>query len=291
MKHRPAVFYIKAVLAFLTAAALLGILSVYLVYNGYWQLNHPSRSRYPVRGVDVSHYQGEIDWEVLAGQDIRFAYIKATEGSSHTDNMFAKNWAAAGETGLAAGAYHFFSFDSPGENQAAHFIGCLDQANIDRSRADQVRTGQTQTTQAQTAQTQAETGSMLPPAVDVEYYGDKKVNPPDPEAVRDSLQNYLDLVEDHYHMTPVIYSTEEVWEQYLKGYFDEYPLWIRNVKTRPRKDADWTFWQYSNRARLDGYSGEESYIDLNVFCGSEREWENRFSYLSSISSFKTSGRE
>ena len=109
----------------LTALAVLAAIAsgilVCLVWNGWILLNHPSRTRYPVRGVDVSHYQGTIDWPVLAAQDLDFAYIKATEGSSHTDEKFAENWEAAKDTGLRIGAYHFFSFDSPGESQLKHF--------------------------------------------------------------------------------------------------------------------------------------------------------------------------
>lgn len=216
----------------------------YLVYRGYVLLNNPSHSRYPVRGVDVSHYQEEIDWPVLAGEGITFAYIKATEGSSHVDDRFAGNWESAGKTGLDVGAYHFFSFDSPGMAQAEHYIG-------------QVGTRE----------------GMLPPVVDVEYYGDKKVNPPPEEPVRAELQGMLDRLEEQYGVMPVVYSTEEVWEKYLKGYFDQYPLWIRNVFTRPVSSADWTLWQYTNRGRLKGYTGAEEFIDINVFRGDEAEWE------------------
>lgn len=214
------------------------------IYHGYLFLNNPPRHRYPVVGADLSHYQGEVDWEVLSKEDIRFVYIKATEGTSHVDSRFEENWSQSQKTELAAGAYHFFSFDSPGETQAVNFITSVG-----------IRDG------------------MLPPVVDVEYYADKKVNPPKPEAVREQLKIMLQKLEDYYQTVPVIYSTEEVWNRYLKGYFDEYPLWIRNVYTKPRIQEPWTFWQYTNRARLDGYDGDEEFIDLNVFYGSEKQWE------------------
>ena len=79
--------------------------------------NHPSETKYPVRGVDVSSYQGEIDWQVLASQGIRFAFIKATEGSGFVDPCFSRNMADALGTDLKVGAYHFFSYDSGGETQ------------------------------------------------------------------------------------------------------------------------------------------------------------------------------
>lgn len=223
---------------------VLAGVAIYSVYNGYLLLNHPSSKRYPVRGVDVSHYQGTIDWTVLSEEKLDFAYIKATEGSGYLDERFVYNWEQAGRTGLKTGAYHFFSFDSSGKTQAEHFIDTV-----------KMRDG------------------MLPPVVDVEYYGDKKSNPPKPEALRRELQVMLDEIREHYRMMPVIYSTEEVWETYLSGYFDDYPLWIRNVVSKPDKEARWTFWQYTNRARLDGYQGEETFIDMNVFSGSRGEWE------------------
>ncbi len=235
---------VKYILIILGALACGAGIYAWMVYNGYLLLNHPSRSQYPVVGVDVSHYQGDIDWPVLSDQDIRFAYIKATEGSSHVDRLFAENWEEAKQTELKVGAYHFFSFDSSGKTQADNFI----------------------------AQVAGHNG-MLPPVLDVEYYADKMVNPPAPEAVRAELQVMLDRLTAYYRITPVIYSTEEVWETYLSGHFEDYPLWIRNVYTKPKIDEEWTFWQYSNRERLDGYRGDEEFIDLNVFAGNEDDWE------------------
>ena len=155
------------------------------------------------------------------------------------------NWEQSAKTTLRTGAYHFFSFDSEGKNQAENFI-----KNV------------------------AMRDNMLPPVIDVEFYADKKNNPPEPEAVRAQLKVMLNEIQNHYQMTPVIYSTEEFWEEYLEGEFDEYPLWIRNVITKPQIDKRRTFWQYTNRGRLEGYEGDEEFIDLNVFNGDEEEWED-----------------
>ena len=64
---------------------LAGGISGLLLYMGVIHINNPSRTEYPVRGVDLSHYQGEVDWEQLSKEDICFAYIKATEGSRYRD--------------------------------------------------------------------------------------------------------------------------------------------------------------------------------------------------------------
>lgn len=222
---------------------MAGIL-VYAVYYGYYHVNGSRAAKYPIHGVDVSHYQGEIDWDVLAAQNIRFAYIKATEGSSYVDERFANNYGMARQTGLRVGAYHFFSFDSSGATQAVNFIETVKAFD-----------------------------GMLPPVVDVEFYGNKEANPPDPEEVRPQLQAYLDAVENAYGLRPVIYATYESWKLYIENQFDDYPLWIRDIWNQPKSSIDWTLWQYTNRGRLKGFSGEESYVDLNVFKGTMEEWE------------------
>lgn len=232
------VFILVSILCFLSSCY------VFCVYNGYILLNNPSKHKYPVAGVDLSHYQGSVDWDILDKQNIQFAYIKATEGSNYIDKCFSYNWEESEKEKLKVGAYHFFSFDSPGETQADNFI-----KNVKRREG------------------------MLPPVVDVEYYADKKNQPPDPLVLREQLQVLLNQLQEHYDMCPVIYSTEEFWRGYLEGYFEKYPLWIRNVYTKPQHDIQWTFWQYSNRGRLKGYSGSEKYIDLNVFNGDEEVWE------------------
>lgn len=113
--------------------------------------------------------------------------------------------------------------------------------------------------------------------IDVEYYGDKEDSPPDKDAVTAGLQELLDILEEHYHVKPIIYTTYSVYDRYIKGIFDDYPLWIRNVYYTPNLDIGncWTFWQYSDTGKLDGYIGEEPFIDLNVFCGT---WEELQKY-------------
>ena len=217
---------------------------VYAVYFGYYHINGSRAAKYPIHGVDVSHYQGEIDWNVLAAQNIQFAYIKATEGSSHVDEHFRKNYEEARQAGLRVGAYHFFSYDSSGITQAENFIDTVE--NFD---------------------------GMLPPVVDVEFYGNKEKNPPAPEEVYPQLQAYLDAVEDAYGMRPMIYATNESWELYVQEQFEDYPLWIRDIWKKPKNSVDWTLWQYTNRGRLKGFSGEEPYVDLNVFAETVEEWE------------------
>ena len=197
---------------------------------------------YEVQGVDVSHYQGTVDWNKIQQSGISFAFIKATEGSGSVDEQFKNNWQNAAETDLCIGAYHFFSFDSPVEDQAALF--CETVGNL---------------------------AGKLPPVIDVEYYGDKEKNPPDKTKTVAELQSMLDTLEKEYQVKPILYTTYKFYGKYLQDNFDSYPLWIRNIYYKPGFDLkrDWLFWQYSDTSIMDGYQGEEKYIDRNVFSGSK----------------------
>lgn len=235
----------KWLLIALVVLLATGITAVCLVWNGAIILNGPSAARYPVKGVDVSSYQGEIHWDTLAAQGISFAFIKATEGSSFVDPYFSHNFSQAQDTPLAVGAYHFFSYDSEGRTQAENFI-----------------------------RTVPPFAGMLPPVIDLEFYGDKERNPPERTAVEKELTAMLTRLEEHYGQKPIIYATEKSYRLYLAGEYADYPIWIRNVITRPTLSdgRDWAFWQYTNRERLEGYKGKETYIDMNVFAGSPEEF-------------------
>ncbi len=226
----------------LAAAALL----ISLLRAGVLHFNYPTREDFPVRGVDVSVYQGEIDWPLLAGQGVDFAFIKATEGSGMQDSRFADNWAGVRRTHLRAGAYHFFSYDSPGESQAANFI-----------------------------RTVPVTPGALPPVVDVEFYGKRIRDPATREETDAILQPMLAALEAHYGQKPILYATYKAYMLYLKDAYPDNPIWIRDVYRYPRLPdrREWTFWQYTARMRLPGYKGPERFIDMNAFNGTLAEFE------------------
>ena len=220
-----------AVIVFLVVFALA---KARIVFINEWFVNEESN----VLGVDVSAYQADIDMAALKAQDVEFAYIKASEGSSYRDELFAQNWQRAAEAGLPAGAYHFFSYDSPGASQAENFIGAVGH----------------------------DISGRLLPAVDVEYYGDKEDNPPAKDDVVRELRAFLDAVEAEYGVKPMIYTRPDVYEAYVKGSFDGYPIWMSSLY-KPLSwsySGDWAIWQYLNRGELEGYSGGEEYIDLNI---------------------------
>ena len=227
---------------FLAAAALL---MAFLLYTGVILFNNPSREIYPVWGVDVSHHQGKIDWDTLARQDIQFAYIKATEGSNFKDKNFQENFFSASRAGLRVGAYHFFSYYSSGESQYMNFISVVPLQQ-----------------------------GMLPPVVDIEFYGAKKEHPPDRQQTKKELRILLRRLEGHYGTKALIYTTDKAYRLYIADDFYDNDIWIRSVFTEPAltDKRRWKFWQYTNREKLAGYQGREEYIDVNVFAGTEREF-------------------
>ena len=229
-------------LLFLAAAALvtLGLLR----WRGLILLpDEADPDEWEVFGVDVSSYQGEVDWPVLAEQGVDFAFIKATEGSLLQDRRFAANWAGAAAAGVRAGAYHFLSYDSPGETQADNFLSMVPV-----------------------------TAGALPPVVDIEFYGDKLQNLPRREDVKAVLDPLLARLEEHYGVKPILYVTYRSYRLYIAGRdYRDYPLWFSSPVVSPIGKG-WDFWQYSHSASLTGYSGPEACIDLNVFRGSMEEF-------------------
>lgn len=226
-----------------SAFLFLFFILIFLFLNKNIRPNLLLADRYEVCGVDVSHYQGDIDWEKMSDENIDFAYIKATEGSSHVDEKFYVNWENIEQTNLYYGAYHFFSFDSAGKTQAQNYISTV--GSLD--------------------------GKLIP-VVDVEYYGDKERRKKelDREAITRELDVLLRALEEEYHTKPLLYTTYSAYHDLIKGSFDEYGLWIRNVYYTPDigMKGRWLYWQYTDRAAFDAYAGEEPYIDMNVFAGS-----------------------
>jgi lysozyme len=199
---------------------------------------------YPVKGIDVSHHQGEIDWPALRAAGVGFAYIKATEGVSFRDPRFAENWRRSHEAGVLRGAYHFFSLCKPGVEQAANFV----------------------------AVTPLEPPA-LPHALDVE----QMVPCPDGQLVPDpvaEVQAFLDAAQKRFGRRPLIYTTREFHAAYHLGeHLGRERFWLRSLHWTPGFGGKtWTLWQYHNRGRRPGIDGP---VDLDAFNGPVAEF-NKF---------------
>lgn len=197
-----------------------------------------------VHGVDVSRWQGDIDWAMLRRHGANFAYIKATDGADHMDPMFMQNWRGAASAGIRRGAYHFFYWCSYASAQADWFI-----RNVPKVEG------------------------ALPPVLDVEWNHHSSCKKrPTPAFVREKMQVFLDRLEAHYGQRPIIYTSPDFYERNLKGQFTDYPFWLRSVAVHPSKlypGREWLFWQYSGSGLSKGVGGR---IDLNVFHGDEATW-------------------
>ena len=192
----------------------------------------PARLLYERHGIDVSHHQGPIDWLEVAKSGVTFAYMKATEGGDFVDKRFKLNWLESKAAGIPRGAYHFFTQCRPGNAQAAHFIRTVPKDE-----------------------------DALPHAVDAEHMGPCKSLPRIKDVVAE-LKAFIKLVERHYGKRPIIYTTREFHQTYLRGKLNSEKYWIRSLVTPPRiRQSDWVIWQYHNRGRRPGINGP---VDLNV---------------------------
>jgi lysozyme len=204
----------------------------------YGDVSYPEG--YEIHGIDISHHQGRIDWDELRDKGlinktpIRFIMIKATEGASRVDEYFEDNFHQAREYGFTRGAYHFYSVYSPAEKQAAFFIRHAKLENGD-----------------------------LPPVLDVEH---KPKNQTDQEFAT-SILKWLDIVEKHYGVKPIIYTYYKFKTRYLNdSVFDSYPYWIAHYYVEEVEyDGPWKFWQHTDAGRLPGIQGQ---VDFNIYNGS-----------------------
>ncbi len=219
---------------------IISIFIASLVCTAVIRIGRNEAEKYDVKGVDVSSYQGKIDWNVLADEGISFAFIKATEGSRYVDRYFAENIKGARAAHLRAGAYHFLSYDSSGLEQAENFIATV-----------------------------PDYPEMLPPVVDVEFYGDYEKNPLDEEATDKILSELIDELTKHYGKSPIIYTTRRAYSLYISGKYEDCDIWISDIIKKPTlpDGRKWTFWQYSHTEKLPGYEGVEEHIDMNVYNG------------------------
>lgn len=194
-------------------------------------------TQYEIHGIDVSRYQSTISWEAVKEMKVNniqlgFAFIKATEGTDLVDPFFKRNWKKAKSAGMVRGAYHFFNPKKDGKAQAQNFF-----ENVKLESGD------------------------LPPVLDIE----KSFGMSEAKLQRE-VKSWLDAMEAAYGVKPVIYTYVTFYERYLKGSFDEYPLWIAHYyqPDNPRISRPWHFWQHSEEGRVNGIIAK---VDFNVFNG------------------------
>ena len=165
---------------------------------------------------------------------VRFVVIKATEGTTSLDDNFNDNFYQSKEYGLIRGAYHFWSTKSSARDQAAYFL----------------------------KQVHLEDGD-LPPVLDIEHKSKDQTN----EQFKESVLTWLHIVEDKYHVKPIIYTYYKFKMTYLDDpVFDQYPYWIAHYYVQKvQYEGRWKFWQHTDCGKLPGIKG---YIDFDIYNGS-----------------------
>jgi lysozyme len=207
-------------------------------YRTYKNFNVRIPSGFTVHGIDVSSYQGKINWQKVKAMNdddvhITFAFIKATEGVLSVDPYFQRNWREAPKAGIICGAYHYFLPQKSGIWQARFFLQTVKMEKGD-----------------------------LPMVVDVE-----QLYRTPPAKMREQLLSFVNQIENKTGIKPIIYTNISFYQDYLKGYFDDYTLWIAhyyqpvlNISNR----TNWQFWQHSDKARINGINQK---VDFNIFRG------------------------
>ena len=204
----------------------------------YGSVNYPVG--YDIHGIDVSHYQGIINWELLRNQGridecpISFVIIKATEGSTQTDQNFERNYSMAREYGFLRGAYHFYTTQSSAADQARFFF-----SKVKLEKGD------------------------LPPVLDVE----KKPRRQDKEAFKQGVLQWLRMAERYYGVKPILYTNYKFKLEYLNdSIFNQYPYWIAHYYVDSVEyQGQWKFWQHTDEGQLPGIKGN---VDFNIYNGS-----------------------
>lgn len=201
---------------------------------------------FAVHGVDVSKYQGDIDWQSVKDSGVAFAFIKASEGGDDVDAKFERNWAGAKAAGVPHGAYHFVYWCRPWHEE----IGLFERVAPNDPDA-------------------------LPPVLDVEATPTSKTCKRTlyRDEVLADMRKMLQEMERHYRKKPIIYTTVDFYQAILhSGALEEFPIWVRSTKYHPSVrygSRKWHFWQYRSDGEVPGIRGA---VDQDAFHGTREQW-------------------
>ncbi|MES2239827.1 MAG: glycoside hydrolase family 25 protein [Bacteroidota bacterium] len=187
-------------------------------------------------GIDVSEYQDEIDWDEVETLDgdypISFVFVRATVGNDRLDKKFKENWLNAKKNNFIRGAYHYYRPNENSIEQAELFI-----KTVTLQKGD------------------------LPPVLDIEKLPENQ----SVERLKIGLKRWLNKIEEHYKVKPIIYTGERYYDDFLKEEFSDYLFWIANYNFyREKMKEDWLFWQFTEKASVSGIKGN---VDVNIFNG------------------------
>jgi lysozyme len=228
---------------------LYHVLLIFALVTGWTTLSCPgspvtggevTRTRV-IKGIDVSHFSGGVDWHKVKSGGYTFAFAKASEGVDLKDRAFQNHWQEIKKAGLIRGAYHFYVTEDDPKDQADFFI-----KNVPLRHGD------------------------FRPAVDIESIG-KGTN----HELAQRLKKFLDLLEKHYGVKPIIYTGPKFWNNHLNNHFGAYPLWIAEYGVKepldPKGWKEWHLWQWKENAAVPGV---EKGADLSIFNHKEKDFSS-----------------
>lgn len=184
----------------------------------------------PLHGIDVSHYQGNVDWAKVAAAGVVFAYAKATGGVTFVDPRFAANAKAAPAAGLHFGAYHFFLPSDDPTAQAEHFL------SVAKPRK-----------------------GTLPPVLDLE-----KTDGASDDLAQKAV-TWLEHVKEKTGCTPLVYASSAFYDSHLGAALSDYPLYLADYAQSPKLPSDagpLVLWQHSQTGTVRGING---HVDLDLY--------------------------
>ena len=178
-----------------------------------------------IMGIDVSHYQGQIDWrEVARNSDVHYVYVKATEGAELVDNTYKTNIRGARRAGLKVGIYHFYIPSVSPQRQFQNLRSAVDLQDMD-----------------------------LLPIIDIERRGRENL-----QVFQRNLKTFIQLVERHYGVKPVLYCSRDFYNKYLSGPFTSYKYMIARYHPDIPElcdNASFVMWQFSSTSYVRGIRG------------------------------------
>jgi lysozyme len=202
---------------------------------------------YNIHGIDISHYQDDINWDDLRTTSIEgdticftFVFMKATEGPWKEDRAFDGNWQDAHLHHISCGAYHYYLPDKDAKKQAENYINSVSMHTGD-----------------------------LPPVIDIEETRGRSK-----QQIVDGIKIMADMLLDRYGVKPILYSNISFIEDYLSDDFPDYYFWVAHYYQEDLNispEIHWLFWQHNDRAML---LGDDQKVDVNVFNGNPIEFRN-----------------
>jgi lysozyme len=215
-----------------------------LVWNPTYNNHKHITQNYEIHGIDISHHQQKIDWEKLKEQSdfkVSFCFMKATEGGNFQDTKFKKYWEEAKNANISRGAYHFYNPKKSAWEQARNYIKTVKLAPGDLAPVLDFETDNTSISVAQ---------------------------------MRKNIQKWLNIIEKHYGIKPIIYTNTSIYRKYFKGHFTKYHLWVADYNVynihQVVKSPNLKFWQFTEKGYVNGIKGK---VDFNVFLGKYEEFD------------------